>query len=238
MKRVTCLSHSGQCRMNINNNSHIDRALSWTRAILPHAIFQQPYEEGANSIPKLQTRKRRHREVVGLAQGHTTERQSLDLNLQESDARNASSDHPTMTPQYPHLYVMLPPQHAHWRRVMNFAFTFFCARPYGIHLFPSLSEHFTFPLQVIFFIRSVCLTSISWLPPGHNSWLVSTVAVSKALVALVCCPAFLISHPALLYSVGKKVKKYFQGLTGKGSQKLSTNTFILPMKTQVYRAKV
>lgn len=73
-----------------------------------------------------------------------------------------------MKPQYVPLYVMLPAQHTHWRRVMNFAFTFFCAIPYGTHLFPPLSEHFTFPLQVIFFLRSVCSTSMSWLPPGRN----------------------------------------------------------------------
>lgn len=206
----------------------------WTRAILSHAIFQQPYEEGANIIPKLQTRKRRHGEVAGLAQGHTTERQSLDLNLQKwfswsphhetsvcSSVCHAScSAHPLATGHELCFYFLLC--YTLWHPS-------FSTSEWAFYI--SSTSYFlpTFSL----FNKYVLVTS--W---AQQSWLVSTVAASKALVALVCCPPFPISHPALLDSTGKKVKKYFQGLTVKGSEKLSTHTFTLPMKTQDDRAHV
>lgn len=94
-------------------------------------------------------------------------------------------------------------------------------------------------LYRLFLYPLICSTNIAWLPPGCRFYGINCWSCSGIfLVALVYFPPFLISCLSLLYSIGNKVKKDFQGVTLKGSQKLSTSPFTWPMKTQVYRASM
>ena len=139
-----------------------------------------------------------------------------------------------MKPLYRCLYITLPPQHCHWPFVNLLLFnTFFSAQSFSISewaFYLSSTNYFCIHL----FVQQIFLDYLLGAGSMINCWSCSGIF----LVALVYFPPFLISCLSLLYSIGNKVKKDFQGVTLKGSQKLSTNPFTLPMKTQVCRASM
>lgn len=117
-------------------------------------------------------------------------------------------------------------QHSRWQSVVTCVLLLYFRAPIPVH-----------PRESIFcFLYKLCPVLVtSWARPsvGTNRWNFS--GIFHTLVAFVCWPPFLSSHPSWLYSIGNQVK-YFQGLTLEGPLKSSTNSFWLPLKAQVYRA--
>lgn len=152
---------------------------------------------------------------MGLGRGHMTELQSLDWNLQQMMPELAEASVPVSVCHAP---APSPPPTPH---TLPLAFghelcfyLLFCYSAWH-QFFPSVSEHFLFPLQVIsshvHFVQQICLGYL--LQPGSMVPAVGVpVAFSRVLVALFCCPSCLIFHPILPYFIGNKAKKDFQDL--------------------------